>query len=469
MAEYKELTLSELNLFVKRLINDEVFSSPLWIIAEISEFKVAKTGHCYLELVEKQDNKIVAKSRATIWNNRCPLLKDYFYEKTGTELKDGIKILFRAEVRFHEVYGFSLNILDIEPSFTIGELAKQKEEVINRLKEEGIFELNKETELPVVIQRIAVISSETAAGYEDFVNTLENNGFGYVFEHKLFPALLQGDEAVNHIVEALNKVYEEYEKFDVVVIIRGGGAKLDMNVFDSYEVASNVAQFPLPVISGIGHTRDVSVLDMVSKAPVKTPTAAAEFIINHNREFEAYLDSLVVRLNNSVQSFFSGKKLYLETVPQRIKSASVRFNSIKTNILLMSAKALSSALESYFETKKFHTQTLKTRLKDAVNIFFVKKEDALKVKHNSLIINSKHLVELNKNKINHLEEKLQNLNPEHLFKRGYHLVANKDGKIITDIDEIKQGDTLNIYFNKGKAETEVKEIKRYSDKKNTKP
>ncbi len=460
MADYKEITLSELNLFIKRLLNEEVFSSPLWIIAEVSEFKVAKTGHCYLELVEKQDNKIVAKSRATIWNNRCPLLRDYFYEKTGAELKEGIKILFRAEVRFHEVYGLSLNMLDIEPSYTIGELAKQKEEVINRLKEEGIFELNKETEFPVVIQRIAVISSETAAGYEDFVNTLENNSFGYIFEYQLFPVLLQGDEAATHIVEALNKIYETYRQFDVVVIIRGGGAKLDMNVFDSYEVASHVAQFPLPVISGIGHTRDVSVLDMVAKAPVKTPTAAAEFIINHNREFEKYLDSLAVRMNNSVQSFFSEKTLYLETVPQRIKSASVKFNGIKNNMLLMSAQALSSALESYFETKKFRTQTLRTRLIDAMNVFFVRKEDYLKVKQNSLTINSKHFLEINQNKLRHLEERLRNLNPELLFKRGYHLVAGKDGKIITDIDDIKQGDSLTIYFNKGKAETEVKKVER---------
>jgi len=458
MSIYNELKLSELNKLIKKIINDEVFSSPLWIIAEISDFKIAKNGHCYLDLVEKEGDKIVAKSRATIWSFRCAIIKDYFYQQTGKELKEGIKILFYAEVRFHELYGFSLNILDIQPSFTIGELAKQKEEVIKKLKEEGVFDLNKETIFPPVIQNIAIISSETAAGYEDFVNTLENNKYDYVFKHKLFHSLLQGDEAKIQIIEALNKIYENYEDYDVVVVIRGGGAKLDMDVFNDYEVTSNVAQFPLPVISGIGHTRDVSIMDMVVKTSVKTPTAAAEFIINHNHEFETYIESLSVKLNKSLQSYLTNQTLLLQNLPLRLQTASNKFFSDKINEISLNINKLQASTKSFFDKKKHKCQTLKLSLHESLNNYFDVKKKSISFIINKLQISSEHYFYSQNNKLTNLEEKLKNLNPEILFKRGYHLVTGKNGKIIADINEIKTKDIINIHFNKGKVETEVKKI-----------
>ncbi len=456
----KEITLSELNLFIKRVINEEIFATPLWIIAEISEIRTARNRHCYLELVEKQNEKIIAKSRATIWSNRCPILKDYFEEKTGTPLQAGIKILFRAEVRFHELYGFSLNILDVDPSYTLGDLAKQREEVIRKLKEDGVFDLNKELNLPLVIKRIAVISSETAAGYEDFVNTLNNNSFGYKFEIKIFPALMQGEDAEKDIIRAMNEVYEEVEKFDVLAIIRGGGSKLDLNVFDSYELAYQVSQFPLPVITGLGHTRDVSVLDMIVFGALKTPTAAAEFIINVNREFELRLNNLATKLINSARDFVTNHEYRLQLLPERLVRSSKELMNWHTSKLQIKKNDLENTLQNYISRKLYYLQKHKQKLEDSINVFAVRQNDKLKLQFNKLTIQANHYVSNESAKLESLTAKLDSLRPEKIFKRGYHLVADKNGKIITDIDDLATGDYIKIYFNKGTADAEIKKLNK---------
>ena len=456
----KEVTLSELNLFIKRVINEEIFATPLWIIAEISEIRTARNRHCYLELVEKQNEKIIAKSRATIWSNRCPILKDYFEEKTGTPLQAGIKILFRAEVRFHELYGFSLNILDVDPSYTLGDLAKQREEVIRKLKEDGVFDLNKELNLPLVIKRIAVISSETAAGYEDFVNTLNNNSFGYKFEIKIFPALMQGEDAEKDIIRAMNEVYEEVEKFDVLAIIRGGGSKLDLNVFDSYELAYQVSQFPLPVITGLGHTRDVSVLDMIVFGALKTPTAAAEFIINVNREFELRLNNLATKLINSARDFVTNHEYRLQLLPERLVRSSKELMNWHTSKLQIKKNDLENTLQNYISRKLYYLQKHKQKLEDSINVFAVRQNDKLKLQFNKLTIQANHYVSNESAKLESLTAKLDSLRPEKIFKRGYHLVADKNGKIITDIDDLATGDYIKIYFNKGTADAEIKKLNK---------
>ena len=456
----KEITLSELNLFIKKIINEEIFATPLWIVAEISEIRTARNGHCYLELVEKQNEKIIAKSRATIWSNRCPILKDYFEEKTGTPLQAGIKILFRAEVRFHELYGFSLNILDVDPSYTLGDLAKQREEVIRKLKEDGVFDLNKELNLPLVIKKIAVISSETAAGYEDFVNTLNNNPFGYVFEIKIFPALMQGEEAEKDIIRALNEIYEEVEEFDVLAIIRGGGSKLDLNVFDSYELAYQVSQFPLPVITGLGHTRDVSVLDMIVYGALKTPTAAAEFIINVNREFELRLNNLATKLINAARDFVTNHEYRLQLLPERLVRSSKELMNWHTSKLQIKKNDLENTLQNLISRKLYYLQKHKQKIEDSINVFAVRQNDKLKLQYNKLSIQTNHFVSNESAKLEALTAKLDSLRPEKIFKRGYHLVANKNGKIITDIDDLATGDYIKIYFNKGTADAKIKKLNK---------
>ena len=456
----KEITLSELNLFIKKIINEEIFATPLWIVAEISEIRTARNGHCYLELIEKQNEKIIAKSRATIWSNRCPILKDYFEEKTGTPLQAGIKILFRAEVRFHELYGFSLNILDVDPSYTLGDLAKQREEVIRKLKEDGVFDLNKELNLPLVIKKIAVISSETAAGYEDFVNTLNNNPFGYVFEIKIFPALMQGEEAEKDIIRALNEIYEEVGEFDVLAIIRGGGSKLDLNVFDSYELAYQVSQFPLPVITGLGHTRDVSVLDMIVYGALKTPTAAAEFIINVNRDFELRLNNLATKLINTARDFVTNHEYRLQLLPERLVRSSKELMNWHTSKLQIKKNDLENTLQNFISRKLYYLQKHKQKIEDSINVFAVRQNDKLKLQYNKLSIQTNHFVSNESAKLEALTAKLDSLRPEKIFKRGYHLVADKNGKIITDIDDLTTGDYIKIYFNKGTADAEIKKLNK---------
>ena len=275
------LSLLELNLSIKEAISQE-FDAAYWVRAETSDVRPHRNGHCYLEFIEKakDGHSIVAKARGTIWASTFNLLKPYFEQETGQAFTSGITVLVRVTVAFHETYGLGLNVVDIDPSYTLGEIARNRMLVLKQLEEEGVLNLNKELSLAEPLNRIAVISSQSAAGYEDFHNQLEHNSEGLIFYKKLFPAIMQGDRSEASIIAALELIYAHKELFDVVVIIRGGGATSDLSCFDSYVLATNCAQFPLPIISGIGHERDVTVLDAVAHTRVKTPTAAAEFLIN---------------------------------------------------------------------------------------------------------------------------------------------------------------------------------------------
>ncbi|MDD2285795.1 MAG: exodeoxyribonuclease VII large subunit, partial [Paludibacter sp.] len=283
--EKETYSLSQLTRFINQVIKVN-FESPIWIKAEISELREASNGHCYLEFIEKDPDTdtLIAKMKANIWANTYRMLKPYFESSTGQQLHAGIKVLVSVTVDFHDVFGLSLNIRDIDPTYTLGELAKRRQEIIRQLEKDGVMEMNKSLDLAALPNRIAVISAPTAAGYDDFCNQLDNNPDGFVFYKKLFPAIMQGDQATDSIIEALDKIYEHADLFDVVVIIRGGGATTDLACFDSYELALNCAQFPLPIIAGIGHQRDLSIVDMVAHTSVKTPTAAAALLIEMMEE-----------------------------------------------------------------------------------------------------------------------------------------------------------------------------------------
>ncbi len=267
--------LSEVCGIVEEVISTE--TETYWVQAEIASVTV-RGGHCYLDLVEKSVRGIEAKMRATIWANVYALLRPYFREETGTDLQVGMQILVEATPEFHAVYGLSLNISNIDPTYTIGDLAKQRQETIARLLAEGVMEMNKSLVMPTIVRRVAVISSEMAAGYGDFLHQLEEGG--YRFETILFPAIMQSEHAAKSIIAALGVVAEQEEEWDAVVIIRGGGATTDLTCFDDYELCNHCAQFPLPIITGIGHTKDVSVLDMVAFAALKTPTAVAQYFVD---------------------------------------------------------------------------------------------------------------------------------------------------------------------------------------------
>ena len=293
---HQGISLLDLSLTVKNLLEEQLEPS-YWIVAEIGELKEAANGHAYLDVVEKQGNQVLAKMRANIWSYSYRMIASRFRSVTGQPLRQGMKILCQAVVTFHELYGFSLNIKDIDPDFTLGERARIRQEIIDRLMQEGLMDLNKEKSLPLVPQRIAVISSITAAGYGDFVNQLEHNREGYAVQFRLFQATLQGSEAAKSIIAAIDQVLNAHENksYDALVLIRGGGAQMDLDCFDDEALARALAKFPIPVLTGIGHERDETISDMVAHTKLKTPTAVAEFLLSGFRDFE---DSLALQLKN---------------------------------------------------------------------------------------------------------------------------------------------------------------------------
>lgn len=275
------LSLSRLNSMVRAAIEEQL---PLkyWVTGELSEVRATSVGHCYIELVERDEatGEISAKARGTIWSRVYSLLRPYFLEQTGREFSVGLKVLLQVSVNFHELYGFSLDVCDIEPAYTIGDMARQRMLIVQRLTDEGVINLNKELPFPLLPKRVAVISSASAAGYGDFCDQLNGNLYGFNFRVQLFPAPMQGSKVEEGIISALNAIARDIDSWDVVVIIRGGGATSDLSCFDTYDLANNCAQFPLPVVTGIGHQRDDTLLDIVAHTRVKTPTAAAELLIH---------------------------------------------------------------------------------------------------------------------------------------------------------------------------------------------
>lgn len=315
----ESLSLYELGRLI-RLTLREGLPDAYWVQAELSEVREAYNGHCYIELVQKADwgNALVAKARGTIWANVYKMLKPYFESTTGQTFTAGIKVLMQVSVEYHEQYGLSLTVHDIDPTYTLGDMARRRREIIQQLEEEGVLTLNKELSIPLLPQRVAVISAAGAAGYGDFCDQLEGNPYGFVFYPKLFPAVMQGDRVEETIISALDRIAAEQDAWDVVVIIRGGGATSDLSGFDTYDLAANCAQFPLPIITGIGHERDDTVLDMVAHTRVKTPTAAAEYLIALMVEVATTLDELVTAFATGVTDRMHREEKRVEQLAGRL-------------------------------------------------------------------------------------------------------------------------------------------------------
>lgn len=312
-------SLTELCDWLQDIVENEM-PDRYWVRAEIASMSVR--GHCYMELVEKAENGILsAKVRATCWSNVYGMLSAYFAQETGQALHVGMQVLLEVSVTFHAVYGLSLNIWNIDPSYTLGGLAKQRQITIQQLTEDGVMDLQKALELPSLVRRVAVVSSADAAGYGDFCDQLQHNRFGFVFHTQLYPAVMQGDMAARSVVQSLEAIAEQAEEWDVVVIIRGGGASTDLSCFDDYNLASHCAQFLLPIVAGIGHTRDVSVVDMVVHTSVKTPTAAAEWLIERVAVQVDRVGELVLRLQRAVRGAVNGEKNRLSYYQQRLSGA----------------------------------------------------------------------------------------------------------------------------------------------------
>lgn len=348
-----QYSLSEFLAAVQMSVADS-FPETYWVRAELSSLSVKQGGHCYMEFVESGaknaygQETFSAKIRANCWRNRWAVLSAYFEETTGQPLRVGMQILAEVRVEFHPVYGMSLLVENLDPKFTLGDLARQKQETLRRLEEEGVIDMQQSLTLATLPKRVAVISSASAAGYQDFVHQLTNNSFGFGFQVALFESLMQGDKAADSICFALQKIAQQEASFDVVVIIRGGGASTDLSCFDQYDLAFHCANFPLPILSGIGHTRDVSVLDRVAFAAVKTPTAAAEYLIEKMNEQLRRLDELLTRLADTANLQIQRRRLIIDrlemqiqmTIKQRIDRQNNQLNLIERTIALQSPERI---------------------------------------------------------------------------------------------------------------------------------
>ena len=410
--EQQAISLYELNGLVKRSIRS-CLPDTYWVQAELSDVRTNYSGHCYLEFVQKDagGNNLIAKARGTVWSNIFKMLKPYFEQETGQSFTSGIKVLVEVSVEFHELYGYSLTVLDIDPTYTVGDMERKRREILRQLEEEGVIDLNKELEIPMLPQRVAVISSATAAGYGDFCNQLANNPCGYGFRTELFPAIMQGERVEESVIAALDAIYERMEEFDVVVIIRGGGATSDLSGFDTYALAANVAQFPLPIITGIGHERDDTILDMVAHTRVKTPTAAAEYLIACMDRVSERLDDLSYRLQQGVRNRLLWEHRRMESLKQRIPSAVYKRIADAKYGLLAAQRDLQMASRQFLSIRKHRLELLQQGLNDAL--------------------------------------------PEKQLARGYSITL-KDGKAVKDASALKEGDMVTTLLHRGRIELEVK-------------
>jgi len=456
MIEQHSLTLFELLNNVRSKLKS-AFSDTVWVVAEIMEYGNNRNGHCYLEFVEKdsESEKIIAKVRATIWANVAMSILPYFESVTGQPLHAGLKVLARVSVEMHEVYGLSLNIQDIDAQYTLGDIAQQRAKVIAQLEADGVIDMNKQLALPYVVQRVAVISSDTAAGWGDFKNQIDNNACGYSFVVELFPAVMQGDTASASIISAMEKVYARIDEFDAVAVIRGGGSKSDLSCFDQYDLAYYAAQFPLPVITGIGHERDNSVLDMVACYRLKTPTALASFLIDRAAAF----DQLLMEKCGHV---FDRAKQKIESQIQQIEHNSQRFvfaakNSISRKYERMINVGMRghNATRAYFDSRQNTLQVVVQRLKLTSKMQLMAADNSLSQIGLNLKTSVDKLFENESNRIMRLEILADKFDPKKIMERGYAIVTS-GGKTVKSPADVAPGDDLSVRTQGGVIEVVVK-------------
>lgn len=412
MESRNTLSLVELNALVRKSI-ETCLPSTYWITAELSDVRTNASGHCYMEFVQKNDHNgsLVARAKGMIWANLFNMLRPYFEEATGEQFRSGLKVLVEVEVQFHELYGYSLVVVNIDPTYTLGDIVKRRQEIIKQLTEEGVIDLNREIEFPLLPQRVAVISSATAAGYGDFVDQLTNNEYDLKFYVELFPAIMQGEQVEASILKALDQIFQKRDYFDVVTIIRGGGASSDLSGFDTYLLATACAQFPLPIITGIGHERDDTILDLVSNQRVKTPTAAAALILSRVLETTTVFADLASRFRQSVNQTLIDQQDYLRNLKSQLPSF-----------------AKLSIANSKFELHK-----LQTKLKTGTSFLF----SELKYKLESY------------------SQEIKAASPDTILKRGYAIIK-QNGKIQTSIHQISVKDDIEIKMKDGEIKTQVK-------------
>ncbi len=417
MGESQHITLRELQRRVKSVLEGQ-FALPLWVSAEISDLKVNYSGHCYLELVEKAekggDNGVpTAQARAVIWKSHFPRIAAYFEAETGQRLAPGLKILAKVLVSYHELYGFSLQITDVDPSFTLGDLERQRQQTIAQLQQDGVWEMNRGVALPTVVQRVAVVSSAQAAGYQDFCKELAKSP--YRFGVELFDAFMQGEAAEGSIIDALCRVADRLEEFDAVVIIRGGGSRSDLNCFNAYRLCSYIAQFPLPVITGIGHDKDTSVADLVAHTALKTPTAVAGWLVERMDRICGWLDAAALQLHDGVLRLARTQQVRLEELAGDVRHLSL-------GLLRQRGLELGSREEVF---------------RQAVGSFLRQQRQRLDT----------------------TGELVESRSPRHILRMGFAVVRSGE-RAVTSIRQVEAGERLTVEVADGRFSAEVKTEKR---------
>lgn len=428
----RALSLFELNSLVREAI-EEYVTDEYWVEAELASAHESG-GHCYMELIQKEDgsNTPIARASARCWRSTWALLKPHFERETGQTLRGGLKVLLQVYPQFHENFGFSWIVTDIDPTYTLGDMARRRQEIIRRLKEEGVFDLNKELELPLFAQHIAVISSDSAAGYGDFCKQLSENKQGFKFAVELFSAVMQGEQVEQTVIAALNEINERREDFDCVVIIRGGGSTSDLSGFDTLALAENVANFPLPVITGIGHDRDESVLDMVSHTRVKTPTAAAAFLIEHLQD----VYSLIVEAEEDV----------IRCVTDRLQKERLRIDRLIELLPKQLAAFLTAQharLRRLIELLPRQTAACLTSQRGNLDLLAATMHGVLERR----MLRENHRMEM-------LEHRADAVNPEKLLQRGYS-ITRSNGRVVRSPEQLKAGDEIETTMEKGTIKSVV--------------
>lgn len=393
------ITLQQLNQQVASVIH-ATFDEPVWITAELSDVRVANNGHCYMQLVEKDPKRgtMLAFANAHIWTNRWWLIRDSFQQQTGQAFQSGLKVMLLVEVTMHEAYGYSLNILDVDPTYTLGEMARRRMEILAQLKQDGVIDMNRELPFPALPQRIAIISAEGAAGYGDFCHQLHDNEWGLCFYTHLFPAIMQGQQTESSVISALERIALNEDLFDVVVIIRGGGASADLASFDSYELALNIANFPLPVITGIGHDRDQTVLDHVAHTSVKTPTAAAALLIDTLSQQLSTLQQLQEDIIDNTRGRIEREQLRLHRMINLVRGTHIALGQ-QINRLTLTTERI----------KFLSTQRLQN----------------------------------DQQKLSYIERTIQMAQPDNLLKRGFS-ITRINGHAVRSVSEVHPGAELQI-------------------------
>ena len=425
------LSLLELNQLLAEVI-EVGMPREYWVEAEISELRVVR-GHCYIDLIEKTEgtNTPIARASAKCWQNTWSVISPYFEKVTGQRLRSGMNVLMLVSANFHPAYGFSWIISDIDPTYTLGDMARKRQAIIDQLKREGVFDLQKELSLPLFCQHIAVISSANAAGYGDFVDQLESNAYGFRFVTRLFPATMQGEGVEQSIIAAVNNIYETFLTSDetapdCVVIIRGGGATSDLSGFDTLALAENVAQFPIPVITGIGHERDESILDMISHTRVKTPTAAAALLIDHLKRVWDYLQEAQGVLETNARQRMDLEQMRLQRAAQKIPPLFSLFKERQERRIDSMMRDMIAAAQRLISDEMHKVET---------------QESIIKPMLERRVTGEMHRLQM-------FGQRVSALDPDLLLKRGYSITLH-EGKIVRDASQLKHGDKIETRVEKG--------------------